>query len=351
MKNIRITHIALGLLISFVSLAGLRAEATPIEDHKGGFPDELFHFARSLQSTMVIAESMSISTPDLDANSLVQYSTRAPNVCELGYEDRLACPEFFESREHILIPIGSGQSRGRGVYLMHGLIQLLLPEISVESRLMFGRVFAICIGLALIYIVYSLANLLFNDSRLAIASAALVGLMPSVSNIISAVSTEGPALLAVGLVLLAAANIAIRGYSLSRLLGLIFGLVACLFTKMTAIVSLPIVALMLLQKAGFRWRWILLTSLFVFTIIVVVYRTSVPKSIGVAHWYLERKPSEVSIDGTPAKLAHKNYTRSFSSDLDGYMDNFGHYSMSSSFIDHAECIIIDYHYLPRIVVT
>ena len=102
-------------------------------------------------------------------------------------------------REDVLIPIASGKIRGRGVYFMHGLIQLLLPEVSVESRLIFGRVFAICIGVALIYVVYSLANLLFNDSRLSIASAALVGLMPSVSNIISAVSTEGPALLAVGI--------------------------------------------------------------------------------------------------------------------------------------------------------
>ena len=266
MKNVSLTYISLGLLISFVSLGGLRAGATPIEDDKGGFPDELFHFARSLQSSMVIAESMTVSIPDLDANSLMKFSTRVDNICELGYEDRLACPAFFETREHNLIPAGSGAIRGSGVYLMHGLIQLLLPEISVQSRLIFGRVFAICIGVALIYVVYSLANLLFNDSRLSIASAALVGLMPSVSNIISAVSTEGPALLAVGILLLSSANIAIRGYSGPRSLMFCLGVAACLFTKMTAIVSLPIVALVLLQKAGFRWRWILLTSLFVFTI-------------------------------------------------------------------------------------
>ena len=101
------THIVLGLLISFVSLCGLRAGATPIEDYKGGFPDELFHFARSLQSTMVIAESMSISIPDLDANSLMKFSTRVDNICELGYEDRDVCPDFDKDREDVLIPIAS----------------------------------------------------------------------------------------------------------------------------------------------------------------------------------------------------------------------------------------------------
>ena len=333
------THIVLGLLISFVSLCGLRAGATPIEDYKGGFPDELFHFARSLQSTMVIAESMSISIPDLDANSLMKFSTRVDNVCELGYEDRDVCPDFDKDREDVLIPIASGKIRGRGVYFMHGLIQLLLPEVSVESRLIFGRVFAICIGVALIYVVYSLANLLFNDSRLSIASAALVGLMPSVSNIISAVSTEGPALLAVGILLLSSANIAIRGYSLPRSLMFFLGVAACLFTKMTAIVSLPIAALLLLRKAGFRWRWILLTSLFGFTIIAVTYRMDVPESAGVAHWYMERKPTEVSIHGTPVKLAYQNYTRSFSRYPDGYMDNVGSYSISSSFVDHTNCLL------------
>ena len=333
MKNLSLTYIALGLLISFVSLSGLRAGATPIEDDKGGFPDELFHFARSLQSSMVIAESMTISTPDLDANSLMKFSTRVDNICELGYEDRLACPEFFETRVHNLIPAGSGAIRGSGVYLMHGLIQLLLPEISVQSRLIFGRVFAICIGVALIYVVYSLANLLFDDSRLAIASAALVGLMPSVSNIISAVSTEGPALLAVGILLLSSANIVIRGYSGPRSLMFCLGVAACLFTKMTAIVSLPIAALLLVQKAGFRWRWILLTSLFGFTIIFVAYRPSVPDSAGVSHWYIERDPGEVSIHGTPATLAYQRYTKSLNLGLNESANNLGVWSISSSVCD------------------
>ena len=333
MKNLSLTYIALGLLISFVSLSGLRAGATPIEDDKGGFPDELFHFARSLQSSMVIAESMTISTPDLDANSLMKFSTRVDNICELGYEDRLACPEFFETRVHNLIPAGSGAIRGSGVYLMHGLIQLLLPEISVQSRLIFGRVFAICIGVALIYVVYSLANLLFDDSRLAIASAALVGLMPSVSNIISAVSTEGPALLAVGILLLSSANIVIRGYSGPRSLMFCLGVAACLFTKMTAIVSLPIAALLLVQKAGFRWRWILLTSLFGFTIIFVAYRPSVPDSAGVSHWYIERDPGEVSIHGTPATLAYQRYTKSLNLGLNESANNLGIWSIGSSVCD------------------
>ncbi|MDP6771333.1 MAG: hypothetical protein QF704_11605, partial [Anaerolineales bacterium] len=130
-------------------------------------------------------------------------------------------------------------------------------------------------------------------------------------------------------------------YSLLRLFGLVFGFVACLFTKMTAIVSLPIVALLLLQKAGFRWRWIILSSLFGFTLIAVTYRTYVPESAGVAHWYLERDPGEVSIHGTPARLAHQNYTRSLSRYSDDYTDNFGSYSMSSSFVDHTRCISED----------
>ena len=90
MKTIRMRYIVLGLLLSFVSLNTLRAVTTPFEDNRGGFPDELFHFARSLQSTLVISELMGISAPDLDANTLVKYSTRVDNICELGFEDRNA---------------------------------------------------------------------------------------------------------------------------------------------------------------------------------------------------------------------------------------------------------------------
>ena len=308
----------LGLLLSFVSLCGLRAGATPIEDNQGGFPDELFHFARSLQSTVDLAEVMGIPEPDLNAINLLKFSTRVDTVCELGFEDPDLCLNFIETGRFNKIPIGSGKVRGRGVYLLHGLTQLLLPESDIKSRLISGRIFAICIGIVMIYVVYSLAYLLFDDGRLAIASAALVALMPSVSNIISVVSTEGPALLAVGLVLLASANIAIRGYSLPWLLGLCFGIVACLFTKMTAIVPLPIVGLLLLHKAGFRWRWLLLASLFVFTTIVMVYRTYAPSKIGVAHWYIERNPGDVSIHGTPVDLAYQGYSKSFG---DGLQDS------------------------------
>ena len=300
---------ALGLLLSFVSLCGLRVGATPIEDNQGGFPDELFHFGRSLQSTVNLAEVMSIPEPDLNAEDLLNFSTRVDHVCELGFKDPDLCPNYLESKSHDLTPISSGKVRGRGVYLLHGLIQLMVPESDIQSRIMAARVFAICIGIALTYVVYSMAYLLFNDGRLAIASAALVGLMPSVSNILSAVSTEGPALLAVGILLLASAKIAIRGYSVPRLLVLCFGIAACLFTKMTAIVPLPIVVLLLLQKAGFRWRWLLLASLLVFTVIGLVYSTFVPLKAGVAHWYIERNPGAVSIHGTPVDLAYQEYSK------------------------------------------
>jgi len=323
----------LGLLLSFVSLCGLRVGATPIEDNQGGFADELFHFARSLQNTVYLAEVMGIPEPDLNAEDLLNFSTRVDNVCELGFQDSTLCPGYFETKIHDLVPIGSGAIRGRGVYLLHGLIQFLLPELNIESRLIFGRIFAICIGVAMTYVVYSLANLLFDDTRLAIASAALVALMPSVSNILSAVSTEGPALLAVGILLLASAKIAIRGYSLPWLLGLCFGIVACLFTKTTAIVPLPIMGLLLLHKAGFRWRWLLLASLLVFTVIGLVYSTHVPLKAGVAHWYIERNPGAVSIHGTPVDLAYQGYSKSFGDDLQDSRYYMGKWSIVSTYCE------------------
>ena len=321
----------LGLLLSFVSLCGLRVGATPIEDNQGGFPDELFHFGRSLQSTVNIAEVMSIPEPDLHVEDLLNFSTRVDHVCELGIKDSDLCPNYLESKSGDITPISSGKVRGRGVYLLHGLIQLMMPESDIQSRIMAARVFAICIGIALIYVVYSLAYLLFNDGRLAIASAALVGLMPSVSNILSAVSTEGPALLAVGILLLASAKIAIRGYSVPRLLVLCFGIVACLFTKITAIVPLPIVVFLLLQKAGFRWRYLLLASLFVFTVIGLVYSTYVPLKAGVAHWYIVRNPNTVSIHGTPATLAHQEYSKVYGDGLQDSPYDIGNWSIVSTY--------------------
>ena len=40
---------ALAIVVSFMLLGGLRVMATPLVDNLGGFPDEVFHFARSLQ--------------------------------------------------------------------------------------------------------------------------------------------------------------------------------------------------------------------------------------------------------------------------------------------------------------
>ena len=145
LKNVRPVYMVAAVFVSFMSLCGIRAVATPIEDNQGGFADELFHFARSLQNTVNLAEVMGIPEPDLDAKNLLKFSTRVDNVCELGVRDSTLCPGYYEAKIHDLVPIGSGAIRGRGVYLMHGLIQFLLPELNIESRLIFGRIFAICI--------------------------------------------------------------------------------------------------------------------------------------------------------------------------------------------------------------
>ncbi len=57
------TCAALAIALSFMLVGGLRAIATPLIDNLGGHPDEVFHFARSLERARLLALDFGLPAP------------------------------------------------------------------------------------------------------------------------------------------------------------------------------------------------------------------------------------------------------------------------------------------------
>ncbi len=292
-------YAVLTIVVSFMLMGGLRATATPLVDNLGGFPDEVFHFVRSLARARAVARYAGIPEPRFSAVELTALGTRGDDLCALGI-GASGCERNTDD-----LPAGSGEIRGSGVYLLHGLVQLLLPVSDTHSRLLLGRMAALGVGLALACVVYRLGCALFADRTIALAAAVLVVLLPSVNVIMSALSTEGPALLAVALLLWAAVAVYLRGFSATRLLGLSLAILMAMYTKITALAILPVAALLLLQRAGFRWRGLLLAALIGLSTLVAAIgvMTASSSRSGSAHWYFERDPAIATIHGKGAILA------------------------------------------------
>ncbi len=294
------TCAALAIALSFMLVGGLRAIATPLIDNLGGHPDEVFHFARSLERARLLALDFGLPAPRFSEAELTALGTRGDDLCGLGISSAAGC-----ERNADRLPAGSGEIRGSGVYLAHGLAQLLLPVSNTHSRLLFGRMAALGVGLALAWVAYRLGCALFAERMIALAAAALIVLLPSVSGILSALSTEGPALLAVALLLWAAVAINLRGFSAARSLGLGLAILAVMFTKITALAAAPAAGLLLLHRAGFRWRGLMLAALVGVSALAAGIGMTSPALAGAAHWYSERAPAMVPIHGMPAGLAEQ----------------------------------------------
>ncbi len=291
---------ALAIVVSFMLLGGLRVMATPLVDNLGGFPDEVFHFARSLQRARTLALHSGLPLPRFSAEELNALGTRFDDLCGFGIGSAAEC-----ERNTGGMPAGSGAVRGGGVYLLHGLVQLLLPVSDTHSRVLLGRMAALGVGFALAWVMYRLGRELFFERRIAAAAAALTVLLPSVSGILSTLSTEGPALLALALILWAAVAVYLRGFSAARLFGLGLAILAAMFTKITALAVLPVAVLLLLHRAGFRWRGLLLSVLFGVAAPAAAFGMMMLATlpVGAAHWYFERAPAMVPIHGMSAELA------------------------------------------------
>ncbi|MDP6793142.1 MAG: hypothetical protein QF660_03715, partial [Anaerolineales bacterium] len=334
---------ALAIALSFMLMGGLRATATPLEDNLGAHPDEVWHFARSLEWARLLAPTLGVPVPKFSRPDLLDLTSRiaVEDLCDFGFSRSLAvfspvgalalCGDIDS-----LKPVGSGEVRGSGVYILHGLVQLSLPVSDTALRLLLGRIAALGVGLVLIWVAYRLGCLLFDDRTNAVAAVALIILLPSVNGILSTLSTEGPALLAVAVMLWVTSMITIRGFSFGRLFGVGLGIMACIFTKVTALAVLPSAAFLLVSRVGLRQRGLLQLSVsigIVGLIIGIGNQLINRREVGAAYWYVERSPTMVPIHGVPAQLAKvvHFYERVNEDDLSS--SPLGDIALSTTFID------------------
>ena len=299
----------LAIVCSFMLLGTVRAMVTPLSDDRGAFPDEVFHFARAVKSGELIAGSMGLPELRYSERDLSDLASQVEDVSQL-------------------VSGGQETSQGSAVYLLHGLNQVVLPVSDIGSRLLLGRLFSLGIGIVLSWVVFRTALLVLNNRAVAVAAAAITMLMPSVNNILSTVSTEGPALLAVAFLLFVATRICLRGISLSWVIYLSLGIIACIFTKITAVAVIPIVVVMLLQRLFFRWRALLLAASCLILGIAVGIFSNGFVTAGAANWYRARSPWMVPIYGTPSILALRVPHSLDDSELFGPHPILGDYSIA-----------------------
>lgn len=300
----------LAIVCSFMLLGAVRAMVTPLSDDQGAFPDEVFHFARAVKSAELIAGSIGLPELRYSERDLSDLASQVEDVSQL-------------------VSGGEETSQGWAVYLFHGLNQVVLPVSDIGSRLLLGRLFSLGIGIVLSWVVFRTALLVLNNRAVAVAAAAITMLMPSVNNILSTVSTEGPALLAVAFLLFVATRICLRGISVSWVVYLALGIIACIFTKITAVAVIPIVVVMVLQRSFFRWRALLLAaSALILGIAVGIFSSGFVEA-GAANWYLARSPWTVPIYGTRSVLALRvPHSLDSSSELVGSHPHLGDYSIA-----------------------
>ena len=325
----------LAITLSFMLMGGLRATATPPEDNLGAHPDEVWHFARSLEWARLLAHTFGVPVPYFSGRDLIALNSTVglEDLCELGSFSRpfAQCGGLGD-----LKPFGSGEVRGSGVYLLHGLVQLLLPMRDTALRLLLGRIAALGVGLVLAWVAYRLGCLLFDDRTNAVAAVALIILLPSVNGILSTLSTEGPALLAVAVLLWVTSTIFIRGFSFGRLFGLGLGIMACMFTKVTALAVLPSAGFLLMSRVGLRGRGLLLLSVSIGIVgltIGIGNNFLALREVGAAYWYVERPPAMVPIHGVPAQLAQAVYSRKGVNEGDISSPPLGDIPLSTTFMD------------------
>ena len=300
----------LAIVCSFILLGAVRAMVTPLSDDQGAFPDEVFHFARAVKSAELIAGSLGLPELRYSERDLSDLASQVEDVSQL-------------------VSGGEETSQGWAVYLFHGLTQIVLPVSDIGSRLVLGRLFSLGIGIVLSWVVFRTALLVLNNRAVAVAAAAITMLMPSVNNILSTVSTEGPALLAVAFLLFVATRICLRGISVAWVIYLSLGIIACVFTKITAVAVIPIVVVMLLQRSFFRWRALLLAASALILGIAVGIVSSGFVEAGAANWYRARSPWTVPIYGTRSMLALRVPHRlDDSSELVGSHPHLGDYSIA-----------------------
>lgn len=280
----------LWVLCIVTALPGIvRAQVTPLAESDGGFTDDSTHFGQIITTAGVIRA-------DLNTALLHQ------QLAEINPWHRPAKIGPFTI-------LGSDYWQSFSLYLLHALVQALVPSLSLVDRWYLARYTNVVLGMALTAAAYFVTTRATEDKRLSLAIAGVVGLTPSISYGFATVTTDSTSVLVSVLLFGAAVWLCRRGGSIWVALGLLAGTWLCLTTKITSWVTIVLVGVMIVRRSlPLRWVLLLGAAAAVGAAIVVSRQLS---PAGAAHWYVYSFPrvSDIALastDNTQAMVGRRS---------------------------------------------
>jgi len=239
---------------------------------------------------------------DYDQDMRRQISASALEVDVEGFTGMMTDPLEIDQPITIWLPVVADHPPT--YYFIAGLPLRLVPHSDIVFQLYLVRLVSLVLFLVLIWVGYRVTRELF-DARHPLTWMVPLFLitLPSLVDIMTAANNDVAAALAFSLFVWASLALIKRGFSVLRMAALAAALIACVFSKSTALMALPLAPLVILlalfrNKKYEKVAWlVVLVSLVVGGAVVVSWRESAPAffySIGVA-----TNPSRITTSQAP----------------------------------------------------
>lgn len=184
----------------------------------------------------------------------------AASMVEHGFYDDLSRPNLL-SRDNV--NIGVMQINDQPLYyLLVSLPLRLLRYADVTTQLMVGRLMSLLLYLLTIFVAAkATAELVPAPHPLQMAVPLVLALLPSFTDIMTAVNDDVGAVLVVTLFFWAAIRLLKYGFSAWRLAVALLVTLACVYTKSTAMIAVPLLLIVLALLVFRRRQWLVWAAL------------------------------------------------------------------------------------------
>ena len=218
---------------------------------------------------------------DFDQDMRRQISASALEVDIEGYSGMLTDPLIVDQPIDIWLP--QVEDHYPTYYFLAGLPLRLVPHSDIVFQLYLVRLVSLGMFLVLVWVGYRTVLELFDTGHpLTWMVPLFLITLPSLVDIMTAANNDVAAALAFTLFVWAGVALIKRGYSLFRVLALLAAVVACVFTKSTALMAVPLTPLVLLL-ALFRGKkfeklaWLaVVISMVIGGALIISWRESAP---------------------------------------------------------------------------
>lgn len=257
------------LSLSLILIGLVRIQTIPVLTLNGAPVDETYHFGRVIDTiTLLNRWGLGSGGDQLQA----EFQQANPTYGSLDQTPYSLFNDYWQSI---------------GIYLIQAVVQLAAPGLSLVERLYLARFVNTCCVVILVNLAYLATARALQNRGIALATAGVLGFVPTLSTSAASVTTEILAFVACLLIFNGLVDLYKNGWSGKVILWLFAGILSCLFTKNTSWPVIGIVIFMVLRRASVPGLVFLAGALLVSLGAVTQFQPQ-----GAAHWYREHLPLE-----------------------------------------------------------